>query len=160
MVSRKLTGVWVFFDFCLLAAGAITLALSIVWKAPNLLLNLVFSDNELTGEPLSRQLFMFLRLIFHLAAGLTLAVAFLVTFVISVAAIVQRNHVTIGLKLLNWALIADAIFVVVIGSFLWFGTLEMRANYHKIYKAQSSATRVRIQDTVCSEPFYAVVPGV
>lgn len=127
MVSRQLMSVWVFFDFCLLAAGAVTLALSIVWRAPNLLMNLVFSENELT-------------------AGLTLAVALLVTFVISVAAVVQRNHVTVGLKMLNWALILDSIFVVIIGSILWFGTLRMRDNYRTIYAAQTPEIRIMLQD--------------
>jgi hypothetical protein len=80
-----------------------------------------------------------------------LAVALLVTFVISVAAIVQRNHVTIGLVLLNWTLIIDAILVVIIGSILWFNTLGMRANYRVIYAAQTSDTRVKIQDQVRSQ---------
>jgi hypothetical protein len=49
MVSRKLMGIWAFLDFSLLVAGATTLALSIVWRAPNVLKNMVYSDADLTG---------------------------------------------------------------------------------------------------------------
>lgn len=57
MVSRKLMGVWVGLDILLLAAGALTLALSIVWRAPNVLMNMVISKADLTGACL----FFFLR---------------------------------------------------------------------------------------------------
>lgn len=42
-------GVWAALDFLLLAAGAVALSLSIVWKAQNTLMNLVLTDNYLTG---------------------------------------------------------------------------------------------------------------
>jgi len=120
-------GVWVFLDFCLLAAGAVALALSIVWRAPNVLMNMVFSDADLT-------------------AGMILGIALLVTFVISVGAIVQRNHVTLGLVILNWTLIIDAIGVVIIGTFIWFFTLKERDNFHEIYERQSRDNKIAIQD--------------
>ncbi len=49
MVSRKLMGTWVFLDFCLLAAGVISLVFSIVWRSPNVLMNFVISSADLTG---------------------------------------------------------------------------------------------------------------
>lgn len=49
MVSRKLMGVWAVLDFLLLAAGATALALSIVWRAPNILMNFVLDSTDLTG---------------------------------------------------------------------------------------------------------------
>lgn len=49
MVSRKLMGFWVVFDIALLAAGAIALAFSIVWRRPNILMNFTISDADLTG---------------------------------------------------------------------------------------------------------------
>lgn len=49
MVSKKLMGAWVALDLCLLAAGVLTLALSIVWRAPNVLMNMVISSADLTG---------------------------------------------------------------------------------------------------------------
>jgi hypothetical protein len=42
-------GIWAFFDFTLLAAGAVSLALSIVWRKFDLLLNMVLSQADLTG---------------------------------------------------------------------------------------------------------------
>lgn len=72
----------------------------------------------------------------------------LVTFFISLFAIAQRNHVTAGLVFLNWVLIADAIAVLVIGSFIWFWSVRQRANYFGVWKAQTQATQVAIQDKV------------
>jgi hypothetical protein len=127
MVSRKLMGTWAFIDFCLLAAGAIALAFSIVWRSPNVLMNFVISSADLT-------------------AGTVLGVSLLVTFVISIGAIVQRNHVTIGLVILNYVLVADAIIVLVIGSFIWFYTLRERNNFHVVWAESAPATRIFLQD--------------
>jgi hypothetical protein len=49
MVSKTLVGVWVVLDILLLAAGVLTLALSIVWRAPNILINMVLSSADLNG---------------------------------------------------------------------------------------------------------------
>ena len=49
MPSKQLMGAWIFFDLCLLVAGAISIAFSIIWGQPNLLINLVFSKADLLG---------------------------------------------------------------------------------------------------------------
>jgi len=49
MVSKVLMGVWAAVDVLLLAAGVVALALSIVWRAPNILMNMVLSSADLTG---------------------------------------------------------------------------------------------------------------
>jgi len=120
-------GVWAFLDFLLLAAGAVTVALSMVWRSPNILVNMVFSDADLT-------------------AGTVLGIALLVTFAISIAAIVQRNHVTMGLVILNWTLIIDAIGIIIVGTFLWFYTLQERNNFRTVFSEQSSEIKIAIQD--------------
>lgn len=120
-------GVWVSLDILLLAAGVLSLVLSIVWRAPNTLMNMVLSNADLTG-------------------GTILGVALLTTFMMSVGAIIQRNHVTIGLVLLNYALLVDAIGILVIGTFIWFSTLEERANFHKLWVNASPAVRITLQD--------------
>jgi len=127
MVSRKLMAVWVVLDFALLAAGVVTLALSIVWKSPDLLRNMVISNTDLT-------------------TGLVLSIALLVTWAISVGAVIQPVHVTVGLVVLNWVLIIDALVIVIIGTFIWFFTLQERANFHKIFAAMSPTTQIAIQD--------------
>jgi hypothetical protein len=127
MVSRKLMGIWAFLDFSLLVAGATTLALSIVWRAPNVLKNMVYSDADLT-------------------VLMVLGLALIGTFMISLFAVAQKNHVTLGLVVLNWALIIDAIGVIIIGSFIWWFTLQERNNFHGVYQALSSANRIFIQD--------------
>jgi len=120
-------GVWAFLDVCLLAAGAVTIAMSIVWRSPNLLLNMVISDA-------------------YLNSGLVLGIALIVTFAISIGAVVQRNHITIGLVILNWTLILDALGIVVIGTFVWFMTLRERDNFHQVFAAQTPQGRIAIQD--------------
>ncbi|KIM87619.1 hypothetical protein PILCRDRAFT_815195 [Piloderma croceum F 1598] len=127
MVSKRLMGVWAFFDFTLLAAGAVCIALSIVWRETNVLMNMVLSNADLT-------------------AGLVLGIAMLITFAISIGAIVQRNHITIGLVLLNWTLILDALGILIIGTFVWFFTLEERNNFHSVFSQQSTQNKIAIQD--------------
>lgn len=87
-------------------------------------------------------------------AGTVLGVSLLVTFVISIAAVVQRNHVTIGLVLLNYCLLADSLMIIVIGTFVWWFTLQERANYHTIWTQISDSARIDIQDQVCSMVLY------
>jgi len=127
MVSTKLMAVWSFLDFCLLACGVLAVVLASVWRAPNILMNMVLSNADLT-------------------AGTILGVALLVTFVISIGAIVQKNHVTVGLVLLNYALLVDAIGIVVIGTFVWFFTLQERANFHKLWAEATPLVRTTLQD--------------
>lgn len=83
-------------------------------------------------------------------AGLVLGIALIVTFAISIGAIVQRNHITIGLVILNWTLILDALGIVVIGTFVWFMTLRERDNFHQVFAAQTPQGRIAIQDKVGS----------
>jgi len=127
MVSSRLIAVWTFFDICLLSAGAISVAMSIVLRAPNLLNNLIFTKT-------------------HLTAGIGLGIALLLTFGLSVGAIIQPNHVTIGLVVLNWALLLDGIIVIVVGSLMWFYTLEKRKTFEKLFLALAAPQRVAVQD--------------
>jgi hypothetical protein len=83
-----------------------------------------------------------------LSAGLIMGIALLLTSLLSVGAIVQRNHVLGGLVILNWTLIADAIIVLVVGTILWFYTLRERAEFHTLYSKLQPSQRVTIQDMV------------
>jgi len=127
MVSRKLMGVWAFLDFLLLAAGGVLIALSIVWKAPDLMMNMVFKPEFLT-------------------AGLVLGIMLIATVLVSIFAVIQANHITIGLVILNWILLADAIGIVSIGTIIWDYTLTERVDFHPIYAALAAAQRIEIQD--------------
>lgn len=127
MVSRKLMATWAVLDVLLLVAGVVSIALSIVWRAPNILMNMVLSNSDLT-------------------AGTILGVALVVTFVISIAAIIQRNHVTFPLVILNYALLADSIGIIIVGTFVWFYTLQERANFYDLWKIASREDRLFLQD--------------
>jgi len=127
MVSRRLLGVWAFFDFALLGAGGVALALSIIWRAPNILMNMVFSDSILI-------------------AGMTLGIALIATFILSLCAIAQMNHITAGLVALNWALAADAVGVIIIGSYFWYFTLQPLNTFHAIYAQLDRQDRIAVQD--------------
>jgi len=158
MVSRRLMVVWTFLDLCLLAAGAVSIALSVVWRAHNVLMNMVFSPTTLT-------------------AGLVFGIFLLVTVVISIGAIVQPNYITLGLVILNWALIVDTIIIVFIGSWIWFFTLHERNNFHALFLKLSVADRIILQDqlkccgyfnaqdaaeiggTFCADPTFVATTG-
>jgi len=122
-----LMAVWGGLDFFLLAAGGVMIAFSVLWKAPDIFRNLVLSEMDLN-------------------VGLVLGILYAVTFVISVAAVVQRNHVTIGLIVLNWLLIFDTAFTVVFASILWFRTLQEQDNFEKVWIAAPSQARLTLQD--------------
>lgn len=75
-----------------------------------------------------------------------LGIALLITFALSVVAIVQKSHVTVGLVILNYALLIDAIGIVIIGTFVWFFTLKERANFHVLWLEATRETRIKLQD--------------
>ncbi|KAI0822603.1 tetraspanin [Trametes gibbosa] len=127
MPSKRLMGAFAFVDFCLLVAGVILIVFSEIWRMPNLMFNFTFSSEMLTG-------------------GLVMGIFFLLTFVLSIGAVVQKNHVTMGFVLLNWMLVVDALVVIVAGSIVWFFTLGERAHYLLVYNALSRDTRIEIQD--------------
>jgi hypothetical protein len=77
-----------------------------------------------------------------------MGIAFLITSALSVGAVIQRNHVTIGLIILNWVLLADAVIVLVVGTFVWFYTLRERAEFHVRYAKLQPSQRITIQDKV------------
>jgi len=120
-------GFWVFVDFLLLAAGVMSIALSIVWRAPSILMNLTLSPRFLTG-------------------GLIVGIAFLITFVVSIGAVVQRNHVTVGFVVLNYILIVDAIIVLVVGTMIWFFSLRQRNEFQLSWTALPAQSRITLQD--------------
>jgi len=120
-------GAYAFFDFLLLVSGVISIVLSLVWRAKDPLLNIVLTPDYLT-------------------AGTVLGIGLLTTFVISVAGIIQKNHITIGLVILNYTLLIDAIGTVVIGSFIWDFTLQERDNFHARYLALTPDVRTQLQD--------------
>jgi hypothetical protein len=125
-VSKTLNGVYAFLTMSMLGAGLLTLILSILWRAPNLMRNITISSMDLN-------------------AGLALSIFLIFTFFAAVVGILQGNHVTMGLVVLNWILIADAIVVVVVGSMIWFYTLTERNDFSIIWDTQSSS-RETLQD--------------
>ena len=52
MVDKRLYGFYAFVDLWLLAAAALSIAMSVVWRAPNLMINFTLSDSDLTGASL------------------------------------------------------------------------------------------------------------
>jgi len=119
--------VWGVLDILLLAAGVASIVLSIVWKAPNVLMNMVLSEVDLT-------------------AGLVLGISLVVTFALSIGALVQRNHVVTGFVILNYALLIDAVAILAIGTFVWFYCLQERANFRVLWEQASPTTRIILQD--------------
>ncbi|KAF9052786.1 hypothetical protein BJ165DRAFT_1523549 [Panaeolus papilionaceus] len=133
MVSKRLMGVWAALDILLLAAGVISLVLSMVWRSPNILMNMVLSSADLTGNyphplPCNMPLILFsynLSLYsWHLAGNRSV------------------NYILI----LNYALLADALAILVIGTFVWFYTLQERAEFHKLWIDAPRETRIFLQD--------------
>jgi len=127
MPSKQLMAVWGFLDFCLLSAGAITIAFSIVFRGTDVIRSLVLSSLDLN-------------------LALALGILYAVTFVVSIGAVIQQNHITIGLAIFNWLLIINAILTVIYGSNLWFMTLREEHNFGSIWNATTPARRIAVQD--------------
>lgn len=49
MVSKKLMAFWAFVDVWLLAAGVLSIVMSLVWRAKNLMMNFTLDNADLTG---------------------------------------------------------------------------------------------------------------
>ncbi|KAG8777416.1 phospholipid scramblase 1 [Ceratobasidium sp. 428] len=135
MPPKTLIGVWAGIDLALLLAGGICIAFSIIWRAPDLLRELVINTMDLN-------------------AGLGLGIMFAITFVVSIAAILTPKGTTGGLKALNWVLIADSVATIVIGSIVWFYTLQERKNFSEVWGQQSQDTLGRIQEQVRMITFF------
>jgi len=129
MVSRKLLGAYAFSSFCMLTAGVISIVFAIVWRAPNTLLNMIISSSDIT-------------------IGIVIGIAYLLTFALSVGAIIQPAHVTMGLVILNWTLLGDAIMTLLVGTFIWFYTLRERADFATLFDSASEEVRQTVQDTL------------
>ncbi|KAI0747864.1 tetraspanin [Daedaleopsis nitida] len=127
MPSKRLMSFWAFVDVCLLAGGVILVVFSQLFKMPNLMINFTLNDS-------------------FLLSGLITGIFLLLTFVVSVGGIVQKNHVTSGLVMLNWLLVVDALVILVVGTIIWFFSLQQRNNYFKVYNSVSAETRIQIQD--------------
>lgn len=127
MPSKQLMAVWGLLDFLMLAAGGGMIALAVILRAPDAIRALVLTD-------------------FDLNFGLVLGVMYVVGFVVSVGAIIQRNHVTIGLAILNWFLILNSVVTIVFGSNLWFMTLQEEQNFGNVWNATTAERRIAVQD--------------
>jgi len=127
MPSKRLMAVWGLLDFCLLSAGTIIIAFSIIYKGPDVVRNLILTTLDLN-------------------LALALGIVYLVTFVVSIGAVIQRNHITIGLAILNWVLILNGIVTVIYGSNLWFMTLREEHNFGSIWNATTPDNRIAVQD--------------
>lgn len=127
MVSKKLQAVWALFAICLLAAGGLTIAFSIIWGMPNQIIQFVIN----TG---------------FLKASLGLGIAYAATFIIALIAIVQPNHVTMFLAGLNWVLLIDGLATLVIGTAIWFWTLRERIEYDRKWLVAGSVVQTTLQD--------------
>lgn len=82
------------------------------------------------------------------AVGLVLGILYVATFFVSIGAIIQRNHVTIGLAILNWLLIFDVVITVLFGSNLWFMTLQEEKNFGVTWKNTTPQRRIAVQDSL------------
>ncbi|KAF7322679.1 25S rRNA adenine-N(1) methyltransferase [Mycena chlorophos] len=127
MVSKGLMGFWAFVDFLLLAAGGMTIGIAILWQRPSILMHLTLLPEFFT-------------------AAMVLGIALCATFLVSLGAVVQKNHVTVGFVVLNYFLIVDAIIVLVVGSIIWFFSLRQRSEYHLRWIALPDATKQLLQD--------------
>ncbi|KAH9952212.1 tetraspanin [Amylocystis lapponica] len=125
--TKIMMSAWGVFDVSLLIAGVIATVFSIIWREPNLLLNFTLSTQKLD-------------------AGLILGILFILTFLLSMGALMGKNNGTMGFVLLNWMLVLDAVATLIVSTAMWFYTLQERNNYYAVWKEASSETRLELQN--------------
>lgn len=86
-----------------------------------------------------------------------MGVILLVSWVVSIGALVSPNNSITGFVILNWALVIDSIAILVVGTALWFYTLKIQDNYLAVWQAQSSTTKIAVQDLVRADHTGTVV---
>jgi len=129
MPSKQLMGTWIFLDFCLLLAGVISLVFSIVWQSPDLVRNIIINKADLT-------------------AGLILGIMLIVSFLLSIPCIIQRNHVVLPLQLFKGLLFLDGVAIFAVGTSIWFFTLTFRNGYHEVLEKASQETILELQNAL------------
>ncbi len=147
MPSKSLKITWLLLNVTLLGSGAFLIAFSIIWRAPNALMNFIISGMDLNGQIVLERFKNNDLTLVHLA-GLALGIMFVVTWMISIGGILQRFHNTMGLIITNWALIADAIGVLSVGGTVWFYTLREKSNFLQQWEQASPQLRQGLQDQV------------
>jgi tetrahydromethanopterin S-methyltransferase subunit F len=154
MPSRILTAVWAALDFGLMVSGIVCIAFSFIWRAPNLVRDLTISHLDLNGRStphsMRRTTFLYYGTNLTCSGGLILGIMLEIAFVISLFAITQPKPLTSGFRLFNWVLVADSIAIIVVGSTVWFYTLEERAEYQEVWLQQAVSTQIQLQDKVSS----------
>lgn len=121
-------GAWALFDLALLSFGAVSVAMSIILQGAT--------------DPLTKLSF----LPGHISAGLILGIMLLITFVISIGAIIQKAHIIIPLMALNCALVVDGLVVVIVGTMLWVPTLDEQNNFFARFSLLPDIDKIAIQD--------------
>ncbi|KAH7087272.1 hypothetical protein BKA62DRAFT_201189 [Auriculariales sp. MPI-PUGE-AT-0066] len=127
MVSKTLSAVWACFAVALLAAGCISIAYSINWAMPNMVIQFVIDRS-------------------FLKAGLALGGAYIFTFVVAFVAVAQPTAVTFVLAGLNWVIILDMLMTLVIGSVIWMHTLKEQSMYREKWFVADPDIQRAIQD--------------
>lgn len=93
-----------------------------------------------------------------------MGIALVATFVVSIGAVVQRNHVTMGFVILNWFLVVDVLVVASVGTVIWWYTLTERDNFHQEWVKAPKETRIFMQDKArpyaldVSPPIHSYLP--
>lgn len=90
-------------------------------------------------------------LIPYLTAGLIMGVILLVSWLVSIGALLSPTRSTTGFVVLNWAIVIDSIAILVVGTSLWFYTLHIQDNYLAVWEVQSNATKIAVQDLVSGQ---------
>ncbi|KAL7415186.1 tetraspanin [Mrakia frigida] len=124
---KKLTIIWSLLNVCLLAAGALTIAFSFVWRKQDTLLNMVISTMELN-------------------AGLALGILLVLTSFFAVPSILQSPNNNSLLIFLNWAVVGDIIAATVVGSIVWFYSLCQRDEFAVSWSGFTDPERVGIEN--------------
>jgi hypothetical protein len=115
---RRLYLVWGFLDLCLLAAGVLSVAISIVFMSSkeHLILQLIFDRIDFKSELTNRSRTGLDNVCLR-PVGVVLGAMYILAVLLSVPAILQPKDRPILLKVLNWFLMVTAIITLAVRNF-------------------------------------------
>ena len=80
-------------------------------------------------------------------AGAVNAVIIFVTFLTSIPALALPNN-RVWLRLQGWLVVLCSFFTLILGLFMWFGTLQTRKNLGVVWAQQPALVQSLLQDRV------------
>jgi len=141
-MGHKLKIVWTALDTLYLASGIAAIIFSVFVRMGNP------ASGMLNDQTLRSLVIRDMNLNAAMVLGIMILASWLISVYAAVTGLAKGRRRTGGFIVFNWSLIAVAITTTIIGSIIWFFTLQPRSEFFAIWNDQPQATQQFLQDTL------------